>query len=128
MRRAPSSPNNSPAFDAFPSNAARSAFTFAFVLLVIGAGRFIAPQCTVARDVLVLNPAPCGKVNGEEISPPLIAEMLRIHPEEPESHLVLRVVHALEAGEVVSLPTDTFYGLAVDPVNLRAVDRLYDLH
>jgi tRNA threonylcarbamoyl adenosine modification protein (Sua5/YciO/YrdC/YwlC family) len=53
--------------------------------------------------------------------------MLRIHPDEPESHLVLRVVHALEAGDVVSLPTDTFYGLAVDPVNLRAVDRIYEL-
>ena len=53
--------------------------------------------------------------------------MRRIHPEEPEPHLVLRVIHALEAGEVVSLPTDTFYGLAVDPVNLRAVDRIYDL-
>jgi tRNA threonylcarbamoyl adenosine modification protein (Sua5/YciO/YrdC/YwlC family) len=28
---------------------------------------------------------------------------------------------------VVALPTDTFYGLAVDPVNLRAVDRIYDI-
>ena len=27
----------------------------------------------------------------------------------------------------MALPTDTFYGLAVDPVNLRAVDRIYDL-
>ena len=53
--------------------------------------------------------------------------MLRIHPEEPEPHLVTQVVRALQAGEVVALPTDTFYGLAVDPVNLRAVDRIYDL-
>lgn len=53
--------------------------------------------------------------------------MLRIHPEEPEPHLVTQVVHALQAGQVVALPTDTFYGLAVDPVNLRAVDRIYDL-
>ncbi|HEX4154592.1 MAG TPA: L-threonylcarbamoyladenylate synthase [Acidobacteriaceae bacterium] len=57
----------------------------------------------------------------------MIAEMLRIHSDEPEPHLVMRVVHALEAGHVVALPTDTFYGLAVDPVNLRAVDRIYDL-
>ena len=28
---------------------------------------------------------------------------------------------------MVALPTDTFYGLAVDPVNLRAVDRIYEL-
>lgn len=53
--------------------------------------------------------------------------MLRIHPDEPEPHLVTQVVRALQAGEVVALPTDTFYGLAVDPVNLRAVDRIYDL-
>jgi L-threonylcarbamoyladenylate synthase len=53
--------------------------------------------------------------------------MLRIHPDEPEPHQVGHVVHALEAGDVVALPTDTFYGLAVDPVNLRAVDRIYDL-
>ena len=53
--------------------------------------------------------------------------MLRIHPEEPEPQLVSRVVRALGVGEVVALPTDTFYGLAVDPVNLRAVDRIYDL-
>jgi len=53
--------------------------------------------------------------------------MLRIQPDEPESHLIARVARMLEAGEVVALPTDTFYGLAVDPVNLRAVDRIYDL-
>lgn len=53
--------------------------------------------------------------------------MVRIHPEEPEPPLVARVVQSLQAGEVVALPTDTFYGLAVDPVNLRAVDRIYDL-
>lgn len=53
--------------------------------------------------------------------------MLRIHPQEPEPHLVTQVVRALQAGEVVALPTDTFYGLAVDPVNLHAVDRIYDL-
>src|ERR1700681_3466904 len=53
--------------------------------------------------------------------------MLRIQPETPEPHLVARVTAALHAGDVVALPTDTFYGLAVDPVNLRAVDRIYDL-
>lgn len=57
----------------------------------------------------------------------LNAEMLRIHPDEPEPHLLAQVVSSLEAGNVVALPTDTFYGLAVDPVNLRAVDRIYDL-
>ena len=57
----------------------------------------------------------------------MIAETLRIHPEEPEPQLVTRVVQTLQEGQVVALPTDTFYGLAVDPVNLHAVDRIYDL-
>jgi L-threonylcarbamoyladenylate synthase len=57
----------------------------------------------------------------------LSAEVLRIHPDEPEPHLIGQVVETLQKGSVVALPTDTFYGLAVDPVNLRAVDHIYDL-
>src|ERR1700712_2865550 len=57
----------------------------------------------------------------------LTAEILRVHPEEPEPHHITTIVASLNAGNVVALPTDTFYGLAVDPVNLRAVDRIYDL-
>ncbi len=54
-------------------------------------------------------------------------DVLRIHPDEPEPHLISQVVDCLQRGEVVALPTDTFYGLAVDPVNLRAVDNIYEL-
>ncbi len=57
----------------------------------------------------------------------LLAEMLRIQPDEPEPELVERVAASLSAGNVAALPTDTFYGLAVDPVNLRAVDRIYEI-
>ena len=57
----------------------------------------------------------------------LTAEILRIHPDEPEPELIARVVRALAAGQVAALPTDTFYGLAVDPINLRAVDRIYEV-
>ena len=57
----------------------------------------------------------------------MAAEILRIHPDEPEPAHVERVVESLRAGQVVALPTDTFYGLAVDPVNLRAVERIYEL-
>jgi tRNA threonylcarbamoyl adenosine modification protein (Sua5/YciO/YrdC/YwlC family) len=57
----------------------------------------------------------------------LTAETLRIHPDEPEPELIRQVVDSLNCGHVVALPTDTFYGLAVDPVNLKAVDRIYDL-
>lgn len=37
------------------------------------------------------------------------------------------VADCLHKGDVAAVPTDTFYGLAVDPVNLRAVERIYEL-
>ena len=57
----------------------------------------------------------------------MTAELLRIHPDEPEPDLIQHVVRHLNAGMVVALPTDTFYGLAVDPVNLRAVEQIYEI-
>jgi tRNA threonylcarbamoyl adenosine modification protein (Sua5/YciO/YrdC/YwlC family) len=57
----------------------------------------------------------------------LSAEILRIHPDEPEPDRVQYVVSCLRSGKVVGVPTDTFYGLAVDPVNLRAVERIYEM-
>ena len=53
--------------------------------------------------------------------------MLRVHPDEPEPDLVKYIVSCLRAGSVVGMPTDTFYGLSVDPVNLRAVESIYEI-
>ena len=57
----------------------------------------------------------------------MLAEILPINPKEPEPERIARVVQSLNYGSVAALPTDTFYGLAVDPVNLRAVDRIYEI-
>lgn len=57
----------------------------------------------------------------------MTAEVLRIHPDEPEQGLIDYIAACVDSGQVVALPTDTFYGLAVDPVNLAAVDRIYDI-
>lgn len=57
----------------------------------------------------------------------MTAELLRVHPDEPEPDLVSYVARHLSAGMVAALPTDTFYGLAVDPVNLRAVEQIYEI-
>jgi len=57
----------------------------------------------------------------------LSAEILRVHPDEPQPDRVDYIVSCLRKGEVVALPTDTFYGLAVDPVNLRAVEQIYQI-
>ncbi|MGD0548497.1 MAG: L-threonylcarbamoyladenylate synthase [Terracidiphilus sp.] len=57
----------------------------------------------------------------------MLAEILRVHPEEPQPDRIDYIVSCLRRGGVVALPTDTFYGLAVDPVNLRAVEQIYQI-
>jgi tRNA threonylcarbamoyl adenosine modification protein (Sua5/YciO/YrdC/YwlC family) len=54
-------------------------------------------------------------------------EIVKINSQEPESSLVTYVAEKLRAGEVLGIPTDTFYGLAADPFNLHAVDRIYEI-
>ena len=54
-------------------------------------------------------------------------EIVKINSNEPESSLVTYVAEKIRAGEVLGMPTDTFYGLAVDPFNLHAVDRVYEI-
>ena len=55
------------------------------------------------------------------------AEILKISSDNPESSLIRYAADQIRAGEVLGMPTDTFYGLAADPFNLRAVDRVYDI-
>ncbi len=55
------------------------------------------------------------------------AEIVKINPDNPESSLIRYAADQIRAGEVLGMPTDTFYGLASDPFNLRAVDRVYDI-
>ena len=57
----------------------------------------------------------------------MAAEVLRVHPDEPQPDRIDYIVSCLRQGGVVALPTDTFYGLAVDPVNLRAVEQIYHI-
>lgn len=55
------------------------------------------------------------------------AEILKINGETPESSLVAYAAEQIKSGQVLGMPTDTFYGLAADPFNLRAVDRVYEI-
>ena len=42
-----------------------------------------------------------------------------------ESDVCLEAVKCLRAGGIIAIPTDTVYGLAADPFNVDAVQRLY---
>lgn len=57
----------------------------------------------------------------------MAAEIVKINPEKPESQLVTYVAEQIRSGRVLGMPTDTFYGLAADPFNLRAVELIYDV-
>jgi len=57
----------------------------------------------------------------------LSAEILRVNPDEPQPDRIDYIVSCLRKGGVIALPTDTFYGLAVDPVNLYAVEQIYQI-
>lgn len=51
--------------------------------------------------------------------------MLKISPENPDSAALRYAADFIRRGELVAIPTDTFYGIAADPFNLAAVDQLY---
>ena len=55
------------------------------------------------------------------------AEILKINHDTPEASLVKYAAEQIRAGQVLGMPTDTFYGLAADPFNLRAVERVYEI-
>lgn len=52
-------------------------------------------------------------------------QILEINPLKPQDALIRRAVVVLQAGGVVAFPTETFYGLAVDAMNSRAIERIF---
>ena len=54
----------------------------------------------------------------------MAAELLKIHPVNPELRKIARVVDVLRSGGLIVYPTDTIYGLGCNLLNRRAVERL----
>jgi L-threonylcarbamoyladenylate synthase len=52
---------------------------------------------------------------------------LRVDPATPAPDAIDLAAGAILRGDLVVVPTDTFYGLAADPHNPRAVERLFEL-
>jgi len=52
---------------------------------------------------------------------------LTVNAERPDPAAIAAAVEVLRAGGVVAFPTDTLYGLAVDPRSAQAVERLFAL-
>ena len=54
-------------------------------------------------------------------------EIIKINAETPDPSLIAYCAEQIKQGQVLGMPTDTFYGLATDPFNLRAVDKVYEI-
>jgi tRNA threonylcarbamoyl adenosine modification protein (Sua5/YciO/YrdC/YwlC family) len=54
----------------------------------------------------------------------MAAELLNIHPKNPEARKIARVVEVIRNGGIIIYPTDTIYGIGCDLMNKKAVERL----
>jgi len=52
------------------------------------------------------------------------AELIKIHPVNPEGRKIARVVEILKKGGVIIYPTDTIYGIGCSLMNKRSIERL----
>jgi tRNA threonylcarbamoyl adenosine modification protein (Sua5/YciO/YrdC/YwlC family) len=52
------------------------------------------------------------------------AELIKIHPLNPEARKIVRVAEVLKNGGIVIYPTDTVYGIGCDLLNRRSIERL----
>lgn len=55
------------------------------------------------------------------------AELLKIHPENPEPRKVEKVVRVLQEGGIIVYPTDTVYGIGCDLMHRRSIARLCNI-
>jgi len=52
------------------------------------------------------------------------AELLKIHPQNPEGRKINHVVGTLKRGGIIVYPTDTIYGIGCDLMNRKSIERL----
>jgi tRNA threonylcarbamoyl adenosine modification protein (Sua5/YciO/YrdC/YwlC family) len=55
---------------------------------------------------------------------PMPAELLKIHPQNPEMRKINRVTEVLRNGGIIVYPTDTVYGIGCDLMNRKAIEQL----
>ncbi|WP_276367685.1 L-threonylcarbamoyladenylate synthase [Chryseolinea sp. H1M3-3] len=52
------------------------------------------------------------------------AELLKIHPLNPEGRKIQHAVNVLKDGGIIIYPTDTIYGIGCDLMNRKSIERL----
>ncbi len=56
-----------------------------------------------------------------------MAEVLHIHPKNPQMRFINRAVEILRNGGLIIYPTDTIYGLGCDIYQKNAIERIYQI-
>ncbi len=56
-----------------------------------------------------------------------MAEVIKVDTQTPDPFCLELAADMIRAGSVVSVPTDTFYGLAADPFNLYAIEEVFQI-
>jgi tRNA threonylcarbamoyl adenosine modification protein (Sua5/YciO/YrdC/YwlC family) len=54
----------------------------------------------------------------------MAAELISIHPRNPEPRKIEQVVAVLKRGGIIIYPTDTIYGIGCDLMNRKSIERL----
>jgi tRNA threonylcarbamoyl adenosine modification protein (Sua5/YciO/YrdC/YwlC family) len=56
-----------------------------------------------------------------------VSEVITIHPENPQSRLIKKVVDVLQSGGIIAYPTDSGYALGCSLGNKKAMDQIIDI-
>jgi L-threonylcarbamoyladenylate synthase len=57
------------------------------------------------------------------VSPTLL---LKIHPQQPEPHIIAQAAALIQSGHLVAFPTETVYGLGANALNPQAISRIFE--
>ena len=55
----------------------------------------------------------------------MATDLIEIDAQQPDTRAIERAMAAIRRGGIVAIPTDALYTLVCDPLNLRAVDRIF---
>ncbi len=54
-------------------------------------------------------------------------QILKVDPSDPLTNHAKHIRNILEAGGVIAFPTDTYYGLGVNPFNEKGIQQIFKL-
>ena len=54
-----------------------------------------------------------------------MTEIWKVDPHNPEPSVIARAAERIGQGQVIAIPTDTFYGLAANPFDRAAVEKVF---